>query len=507
MARFFRSWRLVLLASLILTALYFGTRLLNLTILPIFTDEAIYIRWSQIGSRDASWRFISLVDGKQPMFTWMMMVMLRFIHDPLVAGRLVSVGAGFLSMIGLWFLSFELFRSRKLSFFTSFLYLVSPFALMYDRLALYDSWVATFFIWNLYLAILLVRRVRLDIALILGMVLGAGMLNKSSGFLSLYLLPTTLLLFDWKSKNQVRRLFTWFGLVFVAAFLSQAIYAVLRLSPLYNMITQKNAVFVYPIREWIAHPLKFMAGNLRGLFDWLIHYMTWPVFLASIWSAFQWKKQGREILLLLIWWFAPFLALASFGRVLYPRFILFMSMPLFILAARAAAGFILQKRSTGAVILFTVVVFPGIWTSYFIITNPLYAPIPFSDKSQMIDDWPSGWGVKEVNVFITKESQNQDITVFTEGTFGLLPYAIEMYQVDNPRVTVKGVWPVPQTFPEEIRQSALTRPTYIVFNQTQGVPDWPMTFIARYQKGNRTDVFLRLYKITPTDTVADSPAI
>jgi len=269
MARFLRI-------ALILGVLYFATRLLNLTILPIFTDEAIYIRWSQIGSRDAAWRFISLVDGKQPMFTWIMMVILRFIEDPLVAGRLVSVVAGALSTVGLWVLSFELFKSKKISFFASFLYILSPFTLMYDRLAMYDSLVATFYIWNLYLSILLVKHIRLDVALILGLTLGAGMLNKSSGFLSLYLLPATLLLFDWKEKKKAKRFMKWVGLVVVATVLSQMMYAVLRLSPLYHMIGLKDVVFIYSFREWLSHPITFLWGNLHGLMEWLIGYLTLP---------------------------------------------------------------------------------------------------------------------------------------------------------------------------------------------------------------------------------------
>src|SRR5579864_961688 len=81
--------------------LYFFLRLFDILSLPIFTDEAIYIRWSQIASNDASWRFISLTDGKQPMYVWIAMLILKVIKDPLLAGRLVSVGAGFLSTIGI----------------------------------------------------------------------------------------------------------------------------------------------------------------------------------------------------------------------------------------------------------------------------------------------------------------------------------------------------------------------------------------------------------------------
>ena len=266
---------------LLLTVLYFFLRLTQLTFLPIFTDEAIYIRWSQIGGSDASWRFISLTDGKQPLFTWLVMISLRLFKDPLFAGRFVSVVAGYISMIGMFFLGNEIFRSKRVGLVASILYLTCPFTLMYDRLALYDSLVATFSIWNLYLAILLVRTIRLDVALIFGLTLGVSMLNKTSAFFSLYLLPTTILLFDWGKSRRVQRIANWIALCLLAAVLSQLVYAILRLSPYFYIVSQKDALFVYPLREWVTHPFNFFYGNFHGIFDWLITYLTWPVFIAA----------------------------------------------------------------------------------------------------------------------------------------------------------------------------------------------------------------------------------
>src|SRR5256885_11558868 len=93
--------------------LFFFTRFYNLLSLPIFTDEAIYVRWAQIAKNDATWRFISLTDGKQPLYVWIAMVLMKFIHDPLLAGRTVSVIAGFFSMIGLFLLSNEILKNKK----------------------------------------------------------------------------------------------------------------------------------------------------------------------------------------------------------------------------------------------------------------------------------------------------------------------------------------------------------------------------------------------------------
>ena len=68
-----------IILGIIIAALYFVLRLIFLNRLPIFTDEAIYIRWAQIALQDSSWRFISLTDGKQPMFIWAAMIFLKFL--------------------------------------------------------------------------------------------------------------------------------------------------------------------------------------------------------------------------------------------------------------------------------------------------------------------------------------------------------------------------------------------------------------------------------------------
>lgn len=477
-----------------LVVLYAVTRLTNLTKLPIFTDEAIYIRWSQIGSRDAAWRFISLVDGKQPLFTWIMMVFLRFFRDPLVAGRLVSVGAGFFTMIGLYVTGNELFINKKIGLIASFLYIFIPFGLVYDRMALYDSLTAALSIWNLYLAILLARRLRLDVALLLGFGLGLGMLNKTSGFLSLYMLPGTLLLFDWKKGKLVK----WIGLALIAAFISQLMYSILRLSPLYAMVGQKDAVFVYTFAEWLTHPFNFLLGNIHGLFDWAIHYLTWPMFTAAMLAGFSLWKRPAEKLVLLGWWFAPFFALALDGRVLYPRFIFFMILPLMILAALTVRWiWDYFKRSVWRWVLLAVLLFGSIYTDYYVIVNPLYAPIPEADTGQYINNWPSGWGISQVNAYLLKESQKGKVTVYTDGTFGLLPYAIEIYLVDNPNMKIQGVYPMPTAMPSQMFVQAEDHPTYIVFNEIQNIPQWPLKLIAQYPKGNSVGVYLRLYQIIP----------
>ena len=85
--------------------LYLVSRCINLTSLPVFADEAIYIRWSQVIKAVETLRFIPLTDGKQPLFMWLTIPFFKIVSDPLVAGRAVSVLAGLGSLVILYLIA------------------------------------------------------------------------------------------------------------------------------------------------------------------------------------------------------------------------------------------------------------------------------------------------------------------------------------------------------------------------------------------------------------------
>ena len=557
--------------AVLFIGIYFASRLVNLTDLPIFTDEAIYIRWAQIGGRDAAHRFISLTDGKQPLFVWFTMVTLRLFSDPLFAGRVVSAVSGLGSLFGIGLLTWEFFRKKRAAVLASLLYLTSPFALMYDRMALMDSMVAMFSIWSLYFAVLLVRTVRLDVALIFGMVLGGGVLTKTSGFLNIYLLPATLLLFDRSKKDAKARLLRLLGLMLVAVSLSQLIYSVLRLSPWFHLIHQKDGTFIFTLEEFRDQPFRFFIGNMRGMIDWIVRYMTPPILVMAIgslywtgdklrkstlilfWSpllyaafalyvkhfypyvknrtvikytkhiypAFDWltillsvggavfaliHREWKKIVLG-IWFVVPFLGLAIFGKVLYPRFVLFMVMPLLVLAAWGIDRVLAQVRSRfmQAIVLIVLLAMP-LYADVKILFSIVTAPIPRSDADQYINDWPSGWGIREVVDFIRRESAIGPVAVYTDGTFGLLPYAIEIYLVDKPNIEIIGIWPIREEMTDHMRDRIAEKPTYMVLNRDQALPkNWLATEIAAYQKGSNQKVYLRLYQLHGEKRIPETP--
>lgn len=501
---FLQNNKKTILVFLLLSFLFFFTRVYQILSLPIFTDEAIYVRWSQIAKDDASWRFISLTDGKQPMFVWLAIVFMKFVSDPLLAGRMVSVFAGFFTMIGIFFLTKEAVKSTKIGLLAMLLYVFFPFALVYDRMALYDSLVSLFSVWSLYFQLLLVKNPRLDTALVLGIVTGGGLLTKSSGFFSIYLLPLSLLLFDWQRYNLKQRFIKWFGLVIVSIFFAYSYYSILRLSPFFHIINEKNALFVYPFSEWLLHPFRFLVGNLRGVFDWLITYMSLPLFLLSLFPFFL-KRHGdiRIKLFLFASFFMPFFLLALFGKSLYPRFILFMSLPLLVLLSLSIYEVFRNiKQKFWAVIFFVLLVYPLLKSDFFILTNFSVAPIPFADLEQYINSWPAGGGIKEAVDFFNKEAEEGPIFVATQGTFGLMPYSLEIYLHKNPNIKIVGFWPINEDIPKAVLEESLRQKTYFVFYQPcpscrehEAAPaSWPVELVFKLKKGI-SEHFLYVYKI------------
>lgn len=499
---FIKKYIQVIVVVLII-ALYLFTRLYNILGIPIFTDEAIYIRWSQIALQDASWRFISLTDGKQPMYVWIAMFFLRFVQDPLLAGRLVSVLSGFFTMIGLFLLTKEVFRSNKIALLTSLLYVLFPFALVYDRIALYDSLVSAFIIWSLYFEILLVRRMRLDLALILGMIVGAGILTKTSANFTLILLPFSLFLLNFKEKDRNKKIIHWIIYALVATGIANLIFAVLRLSPFFYIIAQKNYVFIYSPTEWLTHPFAYLLNNLSTFLNWLYDYTGAPFLILVFTSFLIGSKYLKERTLLLLWFLVPLVSTAFFGKLLYPRFMFFMTIPLIPLAAYTLNFLIGKVKPLNAKILILFVfIFMFLIKDFYIIKEFKDAPIPKSDRDQFVSGWPSGVGVPESVKFLQEEAKNKKIFVGTQGTFGLMPYALEIYFDKNPNIEIAGFWPVSNTPPEKVIAASKQMPAYFIFYQecvdckNVGVaPDtWPVEKVFQIEKEEKGR-FFTLYRI------------
>ncbi len=478
--------------------LYVVTRTIKLKVIPIFTDEAIYSYWAQVALHDPQHRFISLEDGKQPLFIWLAAILQRFISDPLIATRFVSVISGLGSLIGIYLLSRKLFN-EQVAKLAMVLYIVLPFTLLYDRLALYDSLLTMLGIYAVYFSVLMVKKPDLGIALLNGFAIGLATITKSSGNFFLYLLPFSLILFE--KKNLQRNIIRWIPLSILTAALSLVIYNSLRLSPLFYLIARKNLEFIRYPQKVIQNPLEYFFSNLTAIAGWLSTYLSLPLFIIFIFSTlFVIYRKNIKGFYLIIIISASLTAELLFNKILYTRFVLFYVPYIIILIAFGIYNLkkvLKVNEKIKVIIVIALFALPAL-NSIKIIYQPTSANIPKNDSDQYLNSWPAGYGVEEVIKFIKPQSANQTINIATEGTFGLMPYALNIYFYQNTNVQIHSFWPLnPDDLPEQIIQIAKKNKTYVIFYQTQKSINNPsFKHISSYRQGIGNS-YLRLYEIIP----------
>jgi len=483
-----------LLILLGLTSVYFATRLFALDALPIFVDEAIYSRWSQISLHDASWRFISLTDGKQPLFVWVAMPFLYFITDPLVATRLVSVLSGFLTIAGLWYAGY-LLSDKRAGYLAAALGIITPFLFFYDRFAVMESMLSAAGIWVFNLAYLLAKFRRLDIALILGIAGGLALLVKSPAQIFILLIPVAyLVLPSVDNRFSSKSLLKYLGLFLVIFVLAQVIYNIQRLSPWMHMINRKTGDFVVsPLTMLIENPYRIWQ-NFIDTQRWLIAYLTLPIYGLTLVGIYKMFKHIPNLLLVSAWVWLPMMALVTTAMLYRPRYLVFIT-PFILLYT--IYGFP-HKTKHRLLVLSLLAIIPARFM-YLSYVSPLEMPLIKADQDY-ISGWAAGNGVKEISAWLVEraKSEGREIDVYTEGTFGLLPHGLELYTSPVSRnVKITGLYPIMAIPPLAVKQNAERNDeTYFILNNTQVTSLPPNSEeILSFKKADES--YIRLYRIFP----------
>lgn len=468
----------------------------NLTRLPIFVDEALYLRWAQIAWHDASWRFISLTDGKQPLYVWFVIPFLKLIDDPLYAGRLASGVSGLISVLGMGYLGY-LLGNKKTGLIAMILTALSPYLFFYYRFGVMESTLVAGSIWVCNFSILLARSRRLDVAMILGMITGATILTKSSGMFFLLLIPAAYLLDFDRKKLFTKSTFNYLGLVLVAWIIAGVMYNVQRLSPWMHMIGQKNAFFIVPYAD-IFNEFGRLSNNFLDVWRWQIGYTTIPVLiLATIGLYLMTRADARKSLFLLSWLLAPMLGTVLLARLFAPRYVIFVT-PFILYFATYALSTIKNIKLT-ILTVFSVTLLP-LYLITILITDPINYPYVSVDEGY-VNGWSAGNGTKQIADWALDHMRQtgKPMTIFTEGTFGILPHGLELY-VDGrvEGLTITGLYPITSVPPSHALESVKTNPeTYLVLNNTQTASQLPgLELVGEYHKFDPAYT-MRLYRVLP----------
>lgn len=466
-------------------------RLVNLSSLPIFADESIYVRWSQVMKNEPSLRFLPLSDGKQPLFMWGTIVFLKFFSDPLLAGRFLSSLTIIGSILGVSLLSYLLFKSPRLTLISALVFSLIPYSVFFDRLALADSLLSMFIIWGIALHVIAIKNQRLDFAMLSGFAFGFAWLTKSPAQIYVLMLPLLILLSPKLSKIKILKLLSLNLVTFIIAF---GMYNILRLGPEFHMIAIRNLDYIFPLSEIIKHPLDPLVPHIKDSFNFYFYLLTPIGLLFAFWGLFDIRKNHLASRFILgAYFLLPIIALSAIAKAYTARYILFTLPYAVILIAHAVEHLGERTKKHILVYLATIlVVIPSIYFNYLLITNPDRVPLPRVERSGYLEEWTAGHGIKQVSEVIKARSVNGPIVVGSEGFFGTPFSGLEMYLNGYSNVRVVGVGVYIDSVNEKLVSATKDNQVFLVVNSSRFHGDLDkmknqLKLLGAYPKAQRPD--------------------
>ncbi len=475
---------------LILIAFYLISHLANLTTLPVFADESIYIRWTQLMIDDfGRYALFPLNDGKTPLQMWLMIPFQFIFSDQLYAGRFLSVLVGLGQMLVNGYLVHQLGGRKKAVWLSMLLTAVLPYWYFHHRMALIDGlltlWLSLAMVGLVQLSQLMTEgkrftlvpnRTQLMVMTFSGVMFGLALLTKLTAVL---FLPAFALLCCLPEKMDLKRHFKLLVMIGFSSAIGLALFGLLKLHPAFGQLFSRGGDFLFPWRQVILEgKWTETLRNTPSYVSYFVNYFSLPLTVLAIGSLFAAKRQRTYHVL---FWSAVIciLPIVLLGKVVYARYLfsavvyLTVGVSLFIqdLVDRwISHNPILWQKAGLTVALFLLIsntLAMSLMFMSYAITKPNQIPFVPSDRTQYLTEWSSGHGIKETVDFIQAEAQKQPTAVATEGFFGTLPDGVVMYlhrrNVDNLYVDGIGqpVGGIPDSFKAKARNY---EKTYLVVN-------------------------------------------
>ncbi|MBI2051665.1 glycosyltransferase family 39 protein, partial [Candidatus Roizmanbacteria bacterium] len=425
--------------------------------------------------------------------TWATIPLIKFLpNNILLAGRLFSVISGFGALVGVFVLLWYLF-GKKAAYWGSFFYLLTPYFLFYDRMALVDSAVNAAFIWMFFFSILLARTLRLDVALIYGLVSGMSLLAKSSTQMYLGMSALSPILFLQKNQKAfIKKLLNFSFLYVIVLVLAFAIYNVQRLSPFLSFVAQKNKTFVMTFGEFLQTPFLAFFGNIRIIPKYVIWESAFVLPLLGVSGlAFLFKRDKKLFSYFLLWVILPFLAIAFFAKVIFPRYLIFFA-SIFVFGASYLFS---QLKNKKILFLFTFFfLLSAVYFDYTILFKHDRIPFPPVDRSQYIEGVASGWGIREIAEYAREQvkEKQKSVIIIAEGNFGMAGDVLDSSLRADDKISIRGYWPLNKNDLDANKKDRDKNYILVVFSHRTDFPtNLPIKFIKKIDKpGGQSSFYL-----------------
>ncbi len=427
-------WSQIILALCFL--IFLITRLTNLTILPIFIDEGIHLSWAiEIAETQ---QLIGVTDTGKYLPIWLYALFTPNVSNPLWSSRLFSVIAGFLTLLGLLWLG-RLIERPQVGLAAAFLYVITPFTLFHDRMALVDGFLTTLLVYSLCFAIYWWKTGNWLAGISLAIILGSGGITKLYGIF-LFIIPVVVIVLDYKPNRPWLKQLIWIyglaSLMLWPVFLEQQGL----LDDIDSKLSGNN----------VNGNGNLIFENIQLSSSWLISYLTPIGFgiacLASLSLLFIKQRPSLILLGIIGLWWGIFVVISD---AWYPRYLLPITPLLLFLIALQTYGlaqllknqFNWQRSNLlqfGVVCLITLVSFNF---NRLLITNPTQAMFPTADREQYIESEWAGYRLTDVADYFHQVAAKQGsvIVVRSHRMTSLRPSLDVILQDKNPSIKVIDV--------------------------------------------------------------------
>jgi 4-amino-4-deoxy-L-arabinose transferase-like glycosyltransferase len=396
-------------------------RLPNLRSLPIFGDEAIFLRIARLVRADPPRNlWLPLNAPSAPLHPWLLALTLPVDRDPVMAGRLLSILCGALLVPALTVLVIRIERlfstggkTGAAAIAAAVLIVVSPFFVFSSRIARVDALFALEIVVVTILSLEVAIRTQpgdswIAAAVWLGFALGLTMLTRQAVAYVLCLVPVFTALLAGRAALQ--RILPAIGLALVVGVL---VWVPMILAPgwpdlptrLFHIAASRPSV---PLADRLA----LFTRNLGVTTAALWTYLTPPVALVAIAGIVALARQrGTRLLVFLAAWELILLVPAALFAIDYfPRYALPAALPLLVTAAFGIASVISWSRPAGAVLLLGLVAWGAVdvfrgerdWKSWHLL------PV---DRRQFVSGWSAGAASEAAVEFLGAARRNWPVTV------------------------------------------------------------------------------------------------
>ncbi len=411
-----------------LCAIYLLITSFNLTLLPIFNDESIYLDWGIRATTQPGMLYYSVYDGKPPLMIWFFGIFEQLLPDPLLAGRLVSIIFGLATLLGIFSLSKFLF-GKKTAYITSVLYIFSPLIFFFNRQALMESGVAATGVWSTYFFIRFLKSNMPKHAFYSGLISGIGLFIKTNAtfFLIVSLVAGTYRAYKTKSSITVKSLF-----LMIAAFCGGSI--LLLINPDFWATMHRNARYGMTLSELLRFPIGIWANSLYINSLILLTTITPFILIASIYGLIQWRKKYALFILLIV---SPIILETLTVRQPVQRYLVSYTPLLLIPAGFVFSNLINNKKPLGFIV-FLVSILPAL----YLVCLQIFSPVTYFHTTRLVPNITdngyiagqlSGYGVNALVPKINALADKKILVMFAENT-GNPESAVNIYFEKNKNI-------------------------------------------------------------------------